>query len=241
MPLRELPRTPLASKNVFALQARCSSQARGGGGFKRRKTNVCFFICLQMTTAHPLQGWWSCVLLYWTCLVSQSSAQQIAHSARSRLMRPCRRRAASGSMEALSWFNEKFSLIKERAIWHTQVLSSPFMNVIMTFQASEGTLAEMHIEQPEPSAHAVILSLWPRVIFSLPEPPVKHLTFNNQHCQNPLMLFQDDSSHTGTETQKLDSVHIHRVIRKKQKKTKHLPVINSWALWKIQALSSLHD
>lgn len=93
-------------------------------GLQKKENKVCFFICLQMPTGHPLEGWWSCVLLYWTCIVSQSRAQQIAHSVRSRLMRPHWCRPASVTMEALSWFNEKFSLIKERAIWHTGTLKS---------------------------------------------------------------------------------------------------------------------
>lgn len=116
--MQELPRSPLASINVFALQAQCSGQTRGGG-FQKMENK-----CLQMPTAHPLERWWSSVLLYRTCLVSQNRARQIAHSAHSRLMHPRRCRPASGSMEALSWCNEKFSLIKERAIWHTGALKS---------------------------------------------------------------------------------------------------------------------
>lgn len=60
------------------------------------------------------------------------------------------------------------------------------MNLIMTFWASEGTLAEMrvHIDQPIPSHSSVltvILSLWHGVIFSLLERLVENLALSNQY------------------------------------------------------------
>lgn len=42
VPIRELPRAPLASINLFALQAQRSSQTRGGGASKEGK-QMCGF------------------------------------------------------------------------------------------------------------------------------------------------------------------------------------------------------
>lgn len=59
-------------------------------------------------------------------------------------------------METLSRCNEKFTLIKERVVWHT----GPFMNLLMSFLASEGTSTGMctHINRPERCHSSALVS-----------------------------------------------------------------------------------
>lgn len=74
----------------------------------------------------------------------------------SRLTHPRRCTSASGLMETLSRCNEEFTLIKERAIWHT----GPFMKLLMSFLASECTSTGMctHINRPEQCHSSAVMS-----------------------------------------------------------------------------------
>lgn len=74
----------------------------------------------------------------------------------SRLTRPRRCTSASGLMETWSRCNEKLTLIKERAVWHT----GPFMHLPMSFLASEGTSAGTctHINPPERCRSSALVS-----------------------------------------------------------------------------------